>query len=100
MVVGVCVGLPLGCVVVWAGLKASLDDTHCWTVNTVPWIFWLCIRAPVAISNLINFFFFLNVVRVLVLKLRSSISAESMKYRWVVFAFIILVVKCGIEIAY
>ncbi|XP_042236023.1 secretin receptor-like isoform X2 [Homarus americanus] len=74
-------GLPLGCVGIWATLRATLDDAHCWTVNNVQWIFWVCIRAPVAISNLINFFFFLNVVRVLVLKLRSSISAESMKYR-------------------
>ncbi|KAG0721400.1 Secretin receptor [Chionoecetes opilio] len=74
-------GLPLGCVAVWATLRATLDDTHCWTVNNVQWIFWVSIRAPVAISNLINFSFFLNVVRVLLLKLRSSISTESMKYR-------------------
>lgn len=74
-------GLPVGFVGLWAALRATLDDAHCWTVNNVPWIFWLCIKAPVAISNLINFFFFLNVVRVLVLKLKSSVSPESMKYR-------------------
>ncbi|KAK3858246.1 hypothetical protein Pcinc_035556 [Petrolisthes cinctipes] len=90
-------GIPLGCVVMWAGLKAGLDDTHCWTVNTVPWVFWVCIRAPVAVSNLINFFFFLNVVRVLVLKLRSSISAESMKYRKLGKSTLVLVPLFGVH---
>lgn len=90
-------GLPLGCVSLWATLRATLDDAHCWTVNNVQWIFWVCIRAPVAISNLISFFFFLNVVRVLVLKLRSSISAESMKYRKLGKSTLVLVPLFGVH---
>ncbi|XP_063862315.1 parathyroid hormone/parathyroid hormone-related peptide receptor-like isoform X1 [Scylla paramamosain] len=90
-------GLPLGCVAMWATLRATLDDTHCWTVNNVQWIFWVSIRAPVAISNLINFSFFLNVVRVLILKLRSSISAESMKYRKLGKSTLVLVPLFGVH---
>ncbi|XP_047493446.1 secretin receptor-like [Penaeus chinensis] len=90
-------GLPLGCVGVWAALRATLDDWHCWTVHNERWIFWLCIRIPVAISNLINFFFFLNVVRVLVLKLKSSISAESMKYRKLGKSTLVLVPLFGVH---
>ncbi|MPC78068.1 Secretin receptor [Portunus trituberculatus] len=81
----------------WATLRATLDDTHCWTVNNVQWIFWVSIRAPVAISNLINFSFFLNVVRVLILKLRSSISAESMKYRKLGKSTLVLVPLFGVH---
>nr|XP_045601993.1 parathyroid hormone/parathyroid hormone-related peptide receptor-like isoform X1 [Procambarus clarkii] len=90
-------GLPLGCVGVWATLRATLDDTDCWTVQNVQWIFWVCIRAPVAVSNLINFFFFLNVVRVLILKLRSSISTESMKYRKLGKSTLVLVPLFGVH---
>nr|XP_053633517.1 parathyroid hormone/parathyroid hormone-related peptide receptor-like isoform X2 [Cherax quadricarinatus] len=90
-------GLPLGCVGIWATLRASLDDTNCWTVHNIQWIFWVCIRAPVAISNLINFFFFLNVVRVLILKLRSSISTESMKYRKLGKSTLVLVPLFGVH---
>nr|XP_027234223.1 parathyroid hormone/parathyroid hormone-related peptide receptor-like [Penaeus vannamei] len=89
--------LPLGCVGVWAALRATMDDWHCWTVHNKRWIFWLCIRIPVAISNLINFFFFLNVVRVLVLKLKSSISAESMKYRKLGKSTLVLVPLFGVH---
>ncbi|XP_066989828.1 secretin receptor-like isoform X2 [Macrobrachium rosenbergii] len=90
-------GLPLGCVCLWVTLRATLDDSHCWTVNYVQWIFWVCIRAPVAISNLINFFFFLNIIRVLVLKLRSSVSAESMKYRKLGKSTLVLVPLFGVH---
>ncbi|XP_068213640.1 secretin receptor-like isoform X2 [Palaemon carinicauda] len=90
-------GLPLGCVGLWVTLRATLDDSHCWTVNYVQWIFWVCIRAPVAISNLINFFFFLNIIRVLVLKLRSSVSAESMKYRKLGKSTLVLVPLFGVH---
>ena len=74
-------GLPVFFVSIWAILRAFLDDILCWQVKNVTWIYLLCIKAPVAISNGVNFFFFLNVTRVLFLKLKSSVSAESMKYR-------------------
>ncbi|XP_064091597.1 LOW QUALITY PROTEIN: secretin receptor-like [Macrobrachium nipponense] len=89
--------LPLGCVSLWVTLRVTLDDSHCWTVNYVQWIFWMCIRAPVAVSNLINFFFFLNIIRVLVLKLRSSVSAESMKYRKLGKSTLVLVPLFGVH---
>ncbi|KAG8236998.1 hypothetical protein J437_LFUL017318 [Ladona fulva] len=74
-------GLPILVVVPWVILRAILEDTHCWTTNDNP-LFFLVIRIPTVISILLNFLLFVNIVRVLLSKLQSSISEESRKYRY------------------
>ncbi|XP_076046949.1 uncharacterized protein LOC143028556 isoform X2 [Oratosquilla oratoria] len=90
-------GLPLVCVGSWATLRSLFDNEHCWTVNNSQWIFIVCIKAPVGVSNVANFFFFLNVTRVLLLKLRSSVSAESDKYRKLGRSTLVLVPLFGVH---
>ncbi|KAG8233567.1 hypothetical protein J437_LFUL012931 [Ladona fulva] len=74
-------GLPVLAVVPWVALRAMLEDTHCWTTNDNS-LFFLVIRIPIVASVLINFGMFINIVRVLLLKLKSSISEETRRYRY------------------
>uniref|UniRef100_A0A0A9W7W3 Parathyroid hormone 2 receptor n=2 Tax=Lygus hesperus TaxID=30085 RepID=A0A0A9W7W3_LYGHE len=72
-------GIPLGCVVPWGVLRALYEDTLCWTRHITK--IELFIKLPVVFSTVVNFFMFLNIVRVLLLKLTASISEERRRYR-------------------
>ncbi|XP_046396950.1 vasoactive intestinal polypeptide receptor 2-like [Ischnura elegans] len=74
-------GFPVLVVVPWIVLRAVLEDTLCWTTNLNP-LFFLVIRIPIIATILINFVLFLNIIRVVFLKLQSSISEETRKYKF------------------
>ncbi|XP_046396246.1 parathyroid hormone/parathyroid hormone-related peptide receptor-like [Ischnura elegans] len=74
-------GLPVLVVVPWVALRAVLENTLCWTTHE-NWWFFLVIHVPTTATVLINFLLFVNIVRVLLLKLRSSICEETRKYRY------------------
>ncbi|XP_018014912.2 parathyroid hormone/parathyroid hormone-related peptide receptor [Hyalella azteca] len=90
-------GLPLVLVGSWACVRAAIDDSHCWMLHKKSWIFLVLIRIPVAFSVFLNFFFFINIVRVLTLKLRSSVSDENMKYRKLAKSTLVLVPLFGVH---
>ncbi|BES93196.1 Hormone receptor domain [Nesidiocoris tenuis] len=73
-------GLPLGSVVPWAVLRALYDDELCWTTHKNPRIR-LYLDLPIIVSTVSNFFLFINIVRVLLLKLTASISEENRRFR-------------------
>nr|XP_033773242.1 parathyroid hormone/parathyroid hormone-related peptide receptor-like isoform X2 [Geotrypetes seraphini] len=60
-------GLPAVFVSVWASVRVSLADTQCWDVSAgkMKWIY----QIPLLVAIMINFFLFLNIVRVLASKL-------------------------------
>lgn len=75
-------GLPAIFVIPWVATRAALEDTYCWTTHTNQLLF-LIIRVPTMLSILINFVLFINIVRVLLSKLRSTVSEETQRYkRW------------------
>ncbi|XP_029159918.1 vasoactive intestinal polypeptide receptor 2-like [Nylanderia fulva] len=77
-------GLPVLVVVPWVIIRAIIEDTLCWTTHENPLLF-LVIRIPIIISILFNFLLFLNIVRVLLVKLKTSVHLQrkKMKYkRW------------------
>ncbi|XP_050444865.1 vasoactive intestinal polypeptide receptor 2-like [Cataglyphis hispanica] len=77
-------GLPVLVVVPWIIIRATIEDTLCWTTHDNPLLF-LVIRIPIIISILFNFLLFLNIVRVLLVKLKTSVHLQrkKMKYkRW------------------
>ncbi|XP_015601323.1 parathyroid hormone/parathyroid hormone-related peptide receptor isoform X2 [Cephus cinctus] len=75
-------GLPAIFVLPWVAMRAALDDTYCWTTNKNPFLF-LIIRVPTMLSILINFVLFVNIVRVLLSKLKLTVSEETQRYkRW------------------
>ncbi|NWS76303.1 PTH1R protein, partial [Crotophaga sulcirostris] len=63
-------GLPAVFVSVWASVRASLADTQCWDLSAgnMKWIY----QVPILAAIVVNFFLFLNIVRVLASKLRET----------------------------
>ncbi|XP_035215096.1 parathyroid hormone/parathyroid hormone-related peptide receptor-like isoform X2 [Stegodyphus dumicola] len=74
-------GLPLLFVIPWIVVKATLEDNECWTVNVNPYYFWI-IRGPITASIVLNLLFFINITRVLFLKMFSSQAIQSRRYRY------------------
>ncbi|KAG7212629.1 hypothetical protein KM043_012915 [Ampulex compressa] len=80
--VGLGWGLPAIFVLSWVVTRSIIEDTYCWTTNQNHLLF-LLIRVPTILSILINFVLFVNIVRVLLLKLKSTVSEETQRYkRW------------------
>nr|CAH0107010.1 unnamed protein product [Daphnia galeata] len=75
-------GLPFIFVSSWVGMRIFFENLYCWTTNENKIIFWLLIRGPITASILVNLIFFLHIAWVLLSKLRSSVSAETRKYRY------------------
>ncbi|GLH05902.1 uncharacterized protein GBIM_11452, partial [Gryllus bimaculatus] len=74
-------GLPAMFVLPWTLCRALMENTWCWTTNDNTTVF-LLIRIPTVASIVVNFILFINIVRVLLLKLKSSLSEETKTYRY------------------
>ncbi|KAI4483198.1 hypothetical protein M0804_008253 [Polistes exclamans] len=75
-------GLPTIFITGWVISRIILEDILCWTTNQNPYLF-LWIRIPTILSILINFVLFVNIVRVLLSKLKCTVSEETQRYkRW------------------
>ncbi|XP_047351891.1 parathyroid hormone/parathyroid hormone-related peptide receptor-like isoform X3 [Vespa velutina] len=80
--VGLGWGLPMVFVISWIISRIIYENTFCWTTNQNPYLF-LLIRIPTMLSILINFVLFVNIVRVLLSKLKCTVSEETQRYkRW------------------
>ncbi|KAI8515393.1 vasoactive intestinal polypeptide receptor [Branchiostoma belcheri] len=67
---------PLTFVVPWVVVRATLEDTGCWDTDTVyKWIY----KAPIVLSIVVNFLLFLNILRVLMKKLRQPADVANQK---------------------
>nr|XP_012604598.1 secretin receptor isoform X2 [Microcebus murinus] len=64
-------GSPAICVASWAITRLLLEDVGCWDINANASIWWV-IRGPVILSILINFILFINILRILMRKLRTQ----------------------------
>ncbi|RMB94766.1 hypothetical protein DUI87_28745 [Hirundo rustica rustica] len=67
-------GLPAVFVSVWASVRASLADTQCWDLSAgnMKWIY----QVPILAAVVVNFFLFLNIVRVLASKLWETTTGK------------------------
>ncbi|KAL2295305.1 hypothetical protein Nmel_018469 [Mimus melanotis] len=67
-------GLPAVFVSVWASVRASLADTQCWDLSAgnMKWIY----QVPILTAVVVNFFLFLNIVRVLASKLWETTTGK------------------------
>ncbi|XP_043789458.1 secretin receptor-like [Apis laboriosa] len=98
-------GLPVFVVVPWIIIRATIEDTFCWTTHQNPFLF-LPIKIPIMISNLVsdsrmalmnvdpankinqinviqfNFLLFLNIVRVLFIKFKTSVHLQQKKMQY------------------
>ncbi|XP_034942971.1 parathyroid hormone/parathyroid hormone-related peptide receptor-like [Chelonus insularis] len=89
-------GLPAIFVLPWIFMRVSLEDTFCWTTNENSYVF-LAIRIPIILSVLINFVLFVNIVRVLFSKLKSSVSEETHRYKRWIRSTLVLVPLFGVH---
>ncbi|XP_046553576.1 parathyroid hormone/parathyroid hormone-related peptide receptor-like [Haliotis rubra] len=75
-------GMPILFVIPWAMVRLYLDNTMCWNVHHGhPKLYWI-IKGPMAVSVVINFIFFINIVRLLFTKLSASNCHESRTFRY------------------
>ncbi|XP_062381705.1 parathyroid hormone 3 receptor [Sardina pilchardus] len=60
-------GVPAVFVSIWVSARASLADTQCWDISAgnLKWIY----QVPILAAIVVNFFLFLNIIRVLASKL-------------------------------
>nr|CAD7197658.1 unnamed protein product [Timema douglasi] len=92
-------GLPCLFVIPWVIVRATVDNNLCWTTNHGLYSAFLLIQIPTSAFVIINFFLFLNIIRVLLLKLRSSVSEETQTYRRWAKSTLVLVPLFGVHYA-
>nr|CAD7262745.1 unnamed protein product [Timema shepardi] len=91
--------LPCLFVIPWVIVRATVDNNLCWTTNHGLYSAFLLIQIPTSAFVIINFFLFLNIIRVLLLKLRSSVSEETQTYRRWAKSTLVLVPLFGVHYA-
>ncbi|XP_028977297.2 pituitary adenylate cyclase-activating polypeptide type I receptor [Esox lucius] len=62
-------GLPTTILLVWVLTRNFYDNRGCWDDTDVTFIWWI-IKGPITASLLVNFIIFINVIRILVQKLK------------------------------
>ncbi|KAG5264745.1 hypothetical protein AALO_G00257580 [Alosa alosa] len=88
-------GFPLVPTVILAIARKQYFDDHCWLSLETHLLY--VVHGPIVAALLVNLFFLLNIVRVLVTKLRNTHRAESNMYMKAVRATLILVPLLGIQ---
>ncbi|XP_038627518.1 calcitonin receptor [Tachyglossus aculeatus] len=88
-------GFPLVPASIHAVARVKYFDDSCW-MSVETYLLYI-IHGPILAALLVNFFFLLNIVRVLVTKLRDTHRAESNMYMKAVRATLILVPLLGIQ---
>ncbi|PNF38042.1 hypothetical protein B7P43_G02350 [Cryptotermes secundus] len=88
-------GFPLLPVLVYALLRKFYSDEDCWALPTDPseWV----LNVPSLLSLLVNMVFLVNIIRVLVIKLRAPHHHEPSQYRKAVKATLVLVPLFGLH---
>ncbi|XP_072902928.1 parathyroid hormone 2 receptor-like isoform X2 [Hemitrygon akajei] len=91
-------GVPSIFVVSWAIVRAMVADVRCWDLNeeNFKWIY----QAPIVITIVINFFLFVNIVRILATKLRETNAGRydaKKQYRKLARSTLILVLVFGVH---
>ncbi|XP_031236565.1 secretin receptor isoform X2 [Mastomys coucha] len=91
-------GSPAIFVTSWAITRHFLEDTGCWDINSNASIWWV-IRGPVLLSILINFIFFINILRILMRKLRTQETrgTETSHYKRLAKSTLLLIPLFGIH---
>ncbi|GFR87698.1 glucagon receptor-like [Elysia marginata] len=88
--------LPFAILVPWIIVKSTQDNVLCWNSGLKPSIGWI-IHGPLFGTVLVNFFFFLNISRVLCTRARSNgRHAGQAKYRQLAKFILVLIPLFGV----
>ncbi|CAG5116980.1 unnamed protein product, partial [Candidula unifasciata] len=63
--------LPWTFLIPWIVVKSNFENTYCWNMQEDPAYFWI-LKGPWTAIVFINFFFFLDIIRVLMTRVRDS----------------------------
>ncbi|XP_041835260.1 calcitonin gene-related peptide type 1 receptor [Melanotaenia boesemani] len=88
-------GFPLVPAVIYSIARHCYYNDKCWVSSATSLLY--IIHAPICAALVVNFFFLLNIVRVLITKLRVTHQAESSLYMRAVRATLILIPLLGIQ---
>uniref|UniRef100_A0A2C9K5A2 G-protein coupled receptors family 2 profile 2 domain-containing protein n=1 Tax=Biomphalaria glabrata TaxID=6526 RepID=A0A2C9K5A2_BIOGL len=72
---------PLLFLVPWVIIRATIEDDLCWNTHPTTGYFWI-LKCPQVAIVVINFVFFINIVRVLFTKLVRTAPPRARKYRY------------------
>ncbi|NXS14495.1 PTH1R protein, partial [Neodrepanis coruscans] len=91
-------GVPAVFVSIWASVRASLADTQCWDLSAgnMKWIY----QVPILAAIVVNFFLFLNIVRVLASKLWETTTGKldpRQQYRQLLKSTLVLMPLFGVH---
>ncbi|KAM9296258.1 vasoactive intestinal polypeptide receptor 1-like [Gastrophryne carolinensis] len=73
-------GLPALTITVWIKTRISFDDTGCW--DDYENIYWWIIKTPILVAIFLNFIIFLNVVKILMQKIRCPDISKNYKQQY------------------
>ncbi|XP_017295640.1 calcitonin gene-related peptide type 1 receptor isoform X2 [Kryptolebias marmoratus] len=88
-------GFPLVPATIYSVARHCYYNDNCWVSSATSLLY--IIHAPICAALVVNFFFLLNIVRVLITKLRVTHQAESSLYMRAVRATLILIPLLGIQ---
>ncbi|KAK7122968.1 hypothetical protein R3I94_019930 [Phoxinus phoxinus] len=91
-------GIPAVFVSIWVSARASLADTQCWDISAgnLKWIY----QVPILASIVVNFFLFLNIIRVLASKLWETNTGKldpRQQYRKLLKSTLVLMPLFGVH---
>ncbi|XP_035706247.1 parathyroid hormone/parathyroid hormone-related peptide receptor isoform X2 [Folsomia candida] len=90
-------GLPIPVIISWVVCRINFDDSLCWTTHHNNANLFLIVRIPIIVTIVLNFLFFVNITRVLLVKLQSAVSIETRKYRKWAKSTLVLVPLFGVH---
>ncbi|XP_014847082.1 PREDICTED: calcitonin gene-related peptide type 1 receptor [Poecilia mexicana] len=88
-------GFPLVPAVIYSIARTCYYNDKCWVSSATSLLY--IIHAPICAALVVNFFFLLNIIRVIITKLRVTHQAESSLYMRAVRATLILIPLLGIQ---
>ncbi|KAK6166197.1 hypothetical protein SNE40_022952 [Patella caerulea] len=89
-------GIPIISAIIWAFVKAYLDDDYCWLPADSQTHFDYILHVPILFVLVSNIFFLSAIIWVLITKLKASHNLETRQYRKAVKATIILFPLLGV----
>lgn len=94
-------GAPSTFVIPWIIVRIEYENTLCWSTHDVDHGYHWIIKGPITVTVVINFLFFVNIIRLLYTKLTASYHGNSNKYRKLTKSTLILIPLFGVHyIAY
>ncbi|XP_052791263.1 secretin receptor-like [Mya arenaria] len=96
-------GTPFLSIVPWVIVRITLENILCWNTNPTVGYFWI-LKGPIWLSIMVNFFFFINILRALFYKLHKPklrkpcpSAARHNRYRRLAKATLILIPLFGVH---